>query len=431
MPALTELVPLTHPPANADPRGEEFAPLAWQWDLEPGPSAWSPEGECAYHEPDPDGAPVFAAFVDGVQRTVMAGRFVSPRFPWVPLHVFEVAAGFLSRDPGGKVRAGGWLRARGIVAPFAAAFDDPDYALRVARALEDAQGLPAAVSADLAEDPLLPLRPGERVFVLDSSLRGIGGTPEAERILSPEELANEGRVRQLALAKVAHLRQLLELGAHLALRAARLPLGEIAGTLLPANGLEEAWALHDGPLFYSQRRRERVARALALDPHRLDEALLARTAGYVKNHRVRPRDLTCVLKTPPERLTGVHAHRAIEPPDRYLAAAGTLDGGEATYAHSTYSFYLRALPEETLGKAGRSGTSLVRVQFAPQALAPLGTADPLEAGRRLAAAVLRERFPLPPGRFQPYATYLLEGFLRGKLTPPARMQRTAARWFGA
>ena len=431
MGGIEAVLPLARVFFNEDPRGEEYAPLAPRLDIEMGDSEWGLEQECRHLEPAESETGVrFSVFVDGVQRTVMVGRLRTPAFSQVPLHVFEVAAGYVWRGDDRRVRAGGWVRLRGMVAPFAAAFGDEGYAERVARALVGSAGKRVEPFWRLGEDPLLPLRPEAPDFwVFDSSLVGIGGS--SGQLIAEAELANEARVRTLALAKVAHGRQVMELGVHLALRAGEL--GVSTETFVPSLRKEvagrEPWVMHDGPLFFTARRRKMVAEVLGLSPMRLDDALLRRSVGYVKNHRLRPADVECVLGTPAGRMTEARAHRAVEPPDRYLRW-DLLEEDERTYALDVYSFYLRMWRDEDLRRAGVSGGGLVRVQFGASAIAELGERDRNAAAARIAIGVYRERVPLPRFRFQPYPIDALERFLRGKLTVPERMRAEVLRWFG-
>jgi len=279
MPDLKALLPLETNTFNADPRGEEFASLTPQFDIEMGNASWRRREDCRYLKPAKGEEIRFRAFVDGVQRTVMVGRFVSSVAPQVPLHAFEVVGGNVFRGEDRRVRAANWMKMRGIVGPFAVASEDEAYAKRVAEALEEALGVRVGVAEDLGEDPMLPLKErAPELWVFDSSLVGIGGA--TGRLIEKKELYNDARVRLLALAKVAHARQVLELGVHLALRAEEL--GIDSKTLLPslrARAGREDWVLHDGPLFFTRRRRRMMVQALGLSGGLLDKVVLGRTVG--------------------------------------------------------------------------------------------------------------------------------------------------------
>ncbi len=429
MPKLKDLLDLRPNPFNADPRGEEFAPLAPRMDIEMGDSEWGLEQGCQRLRPVASSGLDFSVFVDGVQRTVMVGRFATPAFSQVPLHAFEVVAGSVLRYKDLRVRAGSWVRLRGVVAPFAAAFEDVSYASKVAKSLAEATGLEVGEAKDLGTDPLLPLKPkGPSLWVFDSSLLGIGGT--SGKLLSPEELPNDARVRVLSLAKVAHARQVLELGVHLAIRHNELRLDpeKLLPSLRTPGTEKRPWVMHDGPLFFTARRRQIMQRTLRLSRETLDRAILGRVVGYVKSHRLRPADVDCVLKTPKGMLTEARSHRAVEPPD-YYSRLETTEQDDQRYALDVYSFYMRMLDEDDLRKAGLSGSGLVRVQFGVPLLEELGVENANQAAQRLAGIVLRERVPYPRYRFQPYANAVLELYLRGKLTYPDRLQRQVAGWF--
>lgn len=435
MERLSSLIQFQREVFNESPQGEEFANLAPSFDIEFGDAEWEADGDLRYYDPVSEGAPHFSAFVDGTQRTVMAGRFRGQTFPYVPLHAFEVVAGYIWRE-NRQARAGGWVKLSGIVAPFAAALNDEDIDVKIARLLESEIGEAVGTLKTLGDRILAPLdKAGPRWFVIDSSYLGIGGKQRGDRYLQEKDLVDEAKVRRAALAKVSNLRQYAEMLVHLPLRALtgeeeiakRLPEGLVASVQseTPAG---RPWVLTDGPLFFTRRRRKLMAESLDLSASILDRALISRTVGYVKSHRLRPEHVEYVLKTPPGKATAAIRHAKYEPPDRY-APPDVLDPDDRSYDLLVYSAYLVMRSRLELYQAGVRGSGLVRLQFGIPAMKELGTTRPSEAARVIAAAVYRERTPMPPYRFQPLALTILEQYVKGKLTHPDRLRRRVQQWF--
>jgi len=433
---LSSLIQLDRVAFNDNPGGEEFANLVPSFDIEFGDAEWESEDDLRYYDLSDVAAPEFSAFVDGTQRTVMVGRFKGKTFSRVPLHAFEVVAGYIWRTEK-RVQAGGWIKLSGIIGPFAAALNEEDIDEKIAYLLRNKIGEAVGTLKTLGEGILAPLeKTGPRWFVIDSSYIGIGGKQRGDRYLQSEDLVDEAKVRRAALAKVSNLRQYAEMLAHLPLRAftgegkiaQHLPKDLMATFTLAEVPVEHPWVLTDGPLFFTKRRRKLIADSLSVSATILDRLLIGRTIGYVKSHRLRPEHIEYVLSTPPGKSTSAIRHTKYEPPDRY-APPDALDPDDRRYSLSVYSTYVTMRSRQELHRAGMRGSGLVRLQFGIPVMDALGITNPSEAARSVAAAVYRERTPMPPYRFQPLAMTILEQYVKGKLTHPDRIRHRVQRWF--
>ncbi|WP_342833439.1 hypothetical protein [Candidatus Hadarchaeum sp.] len=224
----------------------------------------------------------FAAFLDGVQRTMMLPyRIPLPNGAQVPLHVAHIAAGVFLRDESGCL------------------YIDPD--LITARLLllgpfhgiQEAGGLSVS-SADLIWDTSdqtfdFPSEPNEWV-VCDTTFHGT----EEDRgmrltgALLGEELFKEGLVRARAQGRVATLRQRLEFAVLAKFR----------------QRYADAFILVDGPLFFLDKWRRKAAKILGSylgqpSENCFEDVLLKNAVGLIKTHRLRPRHPEQILKIGP------------------------------------------------------------------------------------------------------------------------------------
>jgi hypothetical protein len=362
----------------------------------------------------------FCGFLDGVQRTVLAGVLRTQKGIRVPVYRARVMAGLLVRRDTtprmGPVRAWDLL-----VAPFRAVGEDP---AALAASLRD-QGLPAwtgsgAFGASLDPKILSELLGPRPAWILaDTSYRGLSEDPHSS-LISTDDLMREREVRARAQGRVAHLRQVLEL---LLLLAIRLPEAGLLDTAEPAPLSPDAPILVDGPLLLSIRRRKWLADLLSrmgrpdAGEERLERRLLRNAVGLVKGHRLRPRDLVVVLQLPEGHRTEFYAfHREVEVHGRSLR-----EDVEADEDHQYPSWHLTAYVRLRESRESHLA-GLVRIDLLrPE---PDRGTEPLSPEEKQdldwwAASVYRERRPHLPGtREQPFPISLLERSLHARMPPP-------------
>jgi hypothetical protein len=362
----------------------------------------------------------FRGFLDGVQRTVLAGVLRTPEGIRVPVYRARVMAGLLVRE--GTTPRMGPVRAWDLlVAPFRAMGEDPkDLAASLRR-----QGLPAwtgheAFGAGLDPEILSGLLGPRPAWILaDTSYRGLSEGSHSF-LISSSDLMREREVRARAQGRVAHLRQVLEL---LLLLAIRFPEAKLLDSAELANLPPDAPVLVDGPLLLGTRRRRWLTTLLShmelpdIGEERLERRLLQNAVGLVKGHRLRPRNLDVVLRLPEGHRTGFHAfHREVEVHGRSLQ-----EDVEADEDHQYPSWHLTAYVRLRESRESQLA-GLVRIDLLRPD--PDRESEPLslEEKRILslwAASVYRERRPyLPGGREQPFPISLLERSLHARMPPP-------------
>jgi len=262
---------------------------------------------------------VYEAFLDGVQRTVMWCRIRLPTGALVPIHIAHIAAGAVLRDRSGRL------------------FIDPDLiAARLLllgpfRGLEEA-GIKSLPFSDITWDTDtktfgFPATPNEWI-VCDTTFCGTDKKREERRkgALLGNELFKEGLIRSRAQGRVATLRQRLEF-AVLARFRAKYP---------------EKWVLFDGPLFFIDKWRRRATKVLGAElgeqrESPFEAALLAKTVGLIKTHRLRPKRPDQVLKIGPnERSSVVRTSKEVD----MKGSRGTPDE-EGSYAGAHLTWYTR------------------------------------------------------------------------------------------
>lgn len=228
--------------------------------------------------------PIFMAFLDGVQRTMMVPyRIPLPSGAQVPLHVAHIAAGIMFRDKSGHL------------------YIDPNLVAARLLLLGPFQGIKegginfeSLKSEDIVWDTsdrtfAFPDEPNEWI-ICDTTFRGTeeDRSEQTEGALLGNELFNEGLVRSRAQGRVATLRQRLEL-AVLAKFRSKHP---------------DAFILVDGPLFFLDKWRRKAAPVLGplLGEFRegfLEDALLRNAVGLIKTHRLRPRHPEKIVRIGP------------------------------------------------------------------------------------------------------------------------------------
>jgi hypothetical protein len=361
----------------------------------------------------------FRGFLDGVQRTVLAGVLRTREGIRVPVYRARVMAGLLVRE--GSTPRMGPVRAWDLlVAPFRAAGERPE-------ALADdlrAQGLAVRTGREvfgvvLAGERLAELLAPRPLWILaDTSSRGLSEDPERE-LISASDLMREREVRARAQGRVAHLRQVLEL---LLLLAVRFPE---AGLLTEAERGDlppDAPVLVDGPLLLGTRRRRWLRNLLvrlkggSLPEERLERRLLGNAVGVVKGNRLRPPELETTLRLPVGCRTASYAfHREVEVHGRSLQEDVEADE-DHRYPSWHLTAYVRLRESQESQLAG-----LVRIDLLRPDPDRAGELSP-EEERILdlwAASVYRERRPyLPGGREQLFPISLLEQSLHARMPPP-------------
>jgi len=243
---------------------------------------------------------MFSVFIDGAQRSVSVGAIRSQEGAEVPVYLAWIMAGAIIRIE--RMPFMGPKRAwRVLAAPFRLLGEDPEKLVQDLRE----QGELAIDQQETIERPETLLEsvhsdsPGW--IVADTSYSGIAG--KGQRL---DDLFNERRVRNWALGRIAHLRQLLELALLIGIRASSSSappwLHKLAFSELK-KFLEEPVILVDGPLLLARRHRRMLHQWAQRQGYRpgerdIERVLLDRTVGLVKSHRLRPKDLAAILNLP-------------------------------------------------------------------------------------------------------------------------------------
>lgn len=383
--------------------------------------------------PEPSPRRVFSVFIDGVQRSVRVGTVRSREGAEAPVYLAWIAAGAAIRM-GRTLRMGPRRIWRVLAAPFRLLGEDPAEMLRDLRE-QGEQAIDQRETIERPEALLEPASSGAPGWILaDTSQAGIAGG--GSRL---DDLFNERRVRNWALGRIAHLRQLLELAMLIGIRAASpsappwlraLALPELKDIPdLP----EDPAVLVDGPLLLARRHRRMLHEWAQRQGYRPGEGdpertLLGRAVGLVKSHRLRPKDLPTILSLPEGHRSRAYAFsQEVDIHGRALEEDMRSDE-DHLYPdwHVTAYVRLRRRP-------GFSLEGLVRIDLHRWALHPgrdeIPTGpEPLnqeeqEALDDWAAAVYRERRPRTE-REQPYPISVLERILHARLPPAPAIARS-------
>ncbi|MER3483863.1 MAG: hypothetical protein C4332_12615, partial [Meiothermus sp.] len=270
-----------------------------------------------------------------------------------------------------------------LLGPFSTMERDPMAEERVASTLG------ALRQEEIYADPLRLLQPEGAwpegtwpegaCIVADTSITGLEGTGA---VISQDDLFKEGLLRSRALGRVAHLRIYLELALLIGVRASqpdapswlvRVMHDHPVQDLLRYSHNPHPFLLVDGPLLLTAKRRERL-RVLLQPPTatEVERFLLTRAVGFIKTHRLRPRNPERILNLQlGERSRVYDLTREVDLGGREVRE--DLAGDEALYPSTHLTFYLRmdASPASALH-------GLVRVDLHRAALNPDGGLIPEE-----------------------------------------------------
>lgn len=294
----------------------------------------------------------FFAFLDGIQRTMMLPyRVLLPNGVAVPIHIAQIAAGVMFRDPEtGKLHVDPKLVASRLL------LLGPFKGIKEAGGLKDID-FPEEIM-DTSDRTFDVPRERNEWIVCDTTFCGTEKDREKRRedAIVGERLLNEGMIRSRARSRVAVLRQRLEL-AVLAEFRARYP---------------EEGILVDGPLFFIDKWRAKATRVLGPklkedQESRFEEKLLANVVGLIKTHRLRPKNPEKVLQLNFKQRSP--ALRLMREVDIKVVGENFEERGSYAGAHLTWYTRLRSASHPPRGLTG-----LVRIDI-HRATLGIGNAD--------------------------------------------------------
>lgn len=357
-------------------------------------------------------------FIDGTQRTVRWKIGLTPEGARVPIFVSAIAAGVLWRDKAGNPKIGYKRVWYVLVGPFAEMERDQQVTQKIAAELN------ALTQEDVYQNLLLFLTSQNQWIVADTSVR-LGSN---DRLLESSELFNEGLVRNRAMGRIAHLRTYLELALLIGTRIAQANEPEritqaLAENKLPdvlrSNVNQDPFLLIDGPLLLTAKRRHRIQNLFPeMSGTEIEGFLLRRTVGFIKTHRLHPKE--------PEKVLNLRGGERSKVYD--LTREVDLGGynlreemPDDVYPSRHLTFYLRMFEKKESALFG-----LIRVDLHRSAVNPenqlFDNEKPLSPDERnfldrIAAGVYRERLPQITGRLQPAPIMLIETALHNTVPP--------------